>query len=89
MSPNTREKILDVILFVMGPVIFILGFFAGFHHDVTTPEGLAALRAGQRFSPTTGEIILMGIGAGFLCFGLLRRHWAKLDKTKRTDNQTA
>jgi hypothetical protein len=89
MSPNVRYKILDVAFFVISPVTFILGFFAAFHHDLTTPEGLAALRMGQRFFPTMGEVILMAIGAGLLCFGFIRRHWAKLDKTKQPDNQNS
>jgi hypothetical protein len=85
MSPITTDKILDVIFFVMGPVIFILGFFAAFQPHLNTPEGRVAVNAGQHFYPTTGEIILMAIGAGLVCFGFLRRHWTKLDKSKEAD----
>ena len=75
------RKFLDVICFVLGPVMLILGFLLACQVIRKTPEYSVAYNTGRIFLPTEDSIALMVIGAGFICIGVLRRNWADLNKT--------
>ena len=75
------RKFLDVICFVLGPVMLILGFLLACQVISKTPESIVASKTGRIFFPTEDSIALMVIGAGFICIGFLRRNWANLNKT--------
>jgi hypothetical protein len=77
------DKAFDVICFVIGPLLFIVGFFDGFRHQVTTAEELVSAYAAGRtlshtfFYLTNGDFALIISGAGLICLGLVIRSWKK------------
>ncbi len=71
-KPTTKGKFADLLAFVVGPVLLIMGVFS-FSHDERAIE----------YSP--GSVLLIGLGVGFIAFGLLRRQW--LSELKRTNKE--
>ena len=68
-----RNKVLDVLFFVIGPVLLAFGLF-----DFSSSH-----RGGGRREPTTyavyyyseDVILLIAVGVGLIAFGLLWRSW--------------
>ena len=68
-----RNKVLDVLFFVIGPVLFAFGLF-----DFSIRHG-----GGGRREPTTYAVyyysddatLMIAIGVGLIAFGLVRRNW--------------
>ena len=76
----TLSEVFDVICFVVGPVLFVTGFFDAFRHNTSTAEGLMALNKNILFYPKSGDLVLIGWGVGLICLGVVIRSWKKREK---------
>jgi uncharacterized membrane protein len=82
-----NRKYLDVLFFVAGPVLFVLGFFGGFRLDPENQIELVAIRQGRSFCPSALEVTLMALGIGTICLGFLMRSWRR-SGFKKTDSDS-
>jgi len=70
---NYFKKILDVICFVFGPVLFIISIFS---------FGYRGLSGGGLYYPSD-SIFGIGLGTTLICIGFLRIYWRKNKNTNK------
>ena len=68
MDRTKLSKLLDVIFFVIGPVVLIVNVF-NFGHN--------GRRGSIYIEYDAGALIAIGVGVALIAFGLLRIYWNK------------
>ena len=74
---NYFKKMLDVICFVLGPLILIISIFS-FDH-----KGLIGMGGPNPIYYSVESLAGIGIGAALICIGFLRIYWRKGEIEKK------
>jgi hypothetical protein len=81
-----KKKWTDVVYFVIGPILFAVGFFGGFQLDPKVRIERVAIARGRLFCPSDFEITLMAFGVGLICLGFVTRSWKTVSRPKETES---
>ena len=67
------QKLLDIVMFVLGTVLLLVGIF-GFGHDRVPTDFEGSHYAVAYFYDNTA-LLLIAVGGGLIALGFLRRSW--------------
>jgi hypothetical protein len=69
---KTDSKTSDVVCFVAGPVLFVVGLFSFGHVEATGDNSIAVA-----YTYGTWSLLLLAVGTALIAVGALRRTWAR------------